>query len=135
MTDSPKANYTGKYLDDSFKFSRFIRVLRKRWIVIAAVSASVFAANAFYTFTRSPLYRSNTSLLISSSTIAVSDIQIPGINPDGPKVNLGTEIGILKSRPLVVLRLPYQIFKFQELTQMDQKLIWVQKLVFSRADL
>ena len=105
MTDSPKANYTGKYLDDSFKFSRFIRVLRKRWIVIAAVSASVFAANAFYTFTRSPLYRSNTSLLISSSTIAVSDIQIPGINPDGPKVNLGTEIGILKSRPLVEISL------------------------------
>ncbi len=105
MIDSPKANYTGKYLDDSFKFARFIRVLRKRWIVIAAVSASVFAANAFYTFTRSPLYKSNTSLLISSSTIAVSDIQIPGISADSPKVNLGTEIGILKSRPLVEISL------------------------------
>jgi len=105
MTDNPKANYTGKYLDDSFKFARFIRVLRKRWIVIAAVSASVFAANAFYTFTRQPLYRSTTSLLISSSTIPVSDIKIPGLNPDGPKVNLGTEIGILKSRPLVEVSL------------------------------
>jgi capsular exopolysaccharide synthesis family protein len=105
MTDSPKANYTGKYLDGSFKFAKFIRILRKRWIVIAAVSASVFAANAFYTFTRQPLYRSTTSLLISSSTIPVSDIKIPGINPDGPKVNLGTEIGILKSRPLVEISL------------------------------
>lgn len=105
MTDNPKANYTGKYLDDSFKFARFIRVLRKRWIVIAAVSASVFAANAFYTFSRPPLYKSTTALLISSSTIPVSDIQIPGINPDGPKVNLGTEIGILKSRPLVEISL------------------------------
>ena len=105
MTDNPKANYTGKYLDDSFKLARFIRVLRKRWIVIAAVSASVFAANAFYTFTRPPLYKSTTSLLIGSSTVSVSDIQIPGLNPDGPKVNLLTEIGILKSRPLIEIAL------------------------------
>jgi len=100
MIDNPKANYTGKFADDSFKLARFIRVLRKRWIVIAAISASVFAANSFYTFTRTPLYRSTTSMLINNSTIPVSDIQIPGLG-SGPNINLGTEVGILKSQPLV----------------------------------
>jgi capsular exopolysaccharide synthesis family protein len=101
MIDSPKVNYTGNYADGSFKLTRFVRALRKRWIAILAVSATVFAGSAFYTLTRTPQYRSNTSLLISNSTIPVSDIQIPGLSSDGPRVNLATEIGIVKSRPLV----------------------------------
>ena len=52
MTEYPKATYAGKYVDDSFKLAKFFRVLRKRWIVIVAVSASVFVGNAYYTFIR-----------------------------------------------------------------------------------
>ena len=100
MTEYPKANYVGRYVDDSFKLAKFFRVLRKRWIVIAAVSVTVFAGNIYYTFTRTPQYRSNASLLINNSTIAVSDIQVPGL-ASGSLINLGTEIGILRSRPLI----------------------------------
>jgi polysaccharide biosynthesis transport protein len=91
--------YVGKYVDDSFKLTKFFRVLRKRWIVIVAVSVTVFAGNTYYTFTRTPQYRSSASLLVNS-TIAVSDIQLPGL-PTSSTVNLGTEIAILKSRPLI----------------------------------
>ncbi|BBC23981.1 GumC family protein [Pseudanabaena sp. ABRG5-3] len=100
MTEYPKANYAGKYIDDSFKLAKFFRVLRKRWMVIVAVSVTVFAGNTYYTFTRTPQYRSNASLLINNSTIAVSDIQVPGL-PGTSLINLGTEIGILRSRPLI----------------------------------
>ena len=100
MTEYPKATYAGKYVDDSFKLAKFFRVLRKRWIVIVAVSASVFVGNAYYTFTRTPQYRSSASLLINNSTIAISDIQVPGL-PGSSLINLGTEIGILRSRPLI----------------------------------
>lgn len=99
MTEYPKATYVGKYVDDSFKLAKFLRVLRKRWIVIVAVSVTVFAGNTYYTFTRTPQYRSSASLLVNS-TIAVSDIQLPGL-PTSSTVNLGTEIAILKSRPLI----------------------------------
>ncbi|TYQ28735.1 polysaccharide biosynthesis tyrosine autokinase [Pseudanabaena sp. UWO311] len=99
MTEYPKATYVGKYVDDSFKLAKFFRVLRKRWIVIVAVSVTVFAGNTYYTFTRTPQYRSSASLLVNS-TIAVSDIQLPGL-PSSSTVNLGTEIAILKSRPLI----------------------------------
>ena len=100
MTEYPKANYVGRYVDDSFKLAKFFRVLRKRWIVIVAVSVTVFAGNTYYTFTRTPQYRSSSSLLINNSTIAVSDIQVPGLT-SGSLINLGTEIGILRSRPLI----------------------------------
>ncbi len=100
MTEYPKATYTGKYVDDSFKLAKFFRVLRKRWIVVVAVSVTVFAGNTYYTFTRTPQYRSNASLLINNSTIPVSDIQVPGL-PSSSLINLGTEIGILRSRPLI----------------------------------
>jgi polysaccharide biosynthesis transport protein len=99
MTEYPKATYVGKYVDDSFKLAKFLRVLRKRWIVIVAVSVTVFAGNTYYTFTRTPQYRSSASLLVNS-TIAVSDIQLPGL-PTSSLVNLGTEIAILRSRPLI----------------------------------
>jgi len=99
MTEYPKATYVGKYVDDSFKLTKFFRVLRKRWIVIVAVSVTIFAGNTYYTFTRTPQYRSSASLLVNS-TIAVSDIQLPGL-PTSSTVNLGTEIAILKSRPLI----------------------------------
>ncbi len=99
MTEYPKATYVGKYVDDSFKLAKFFRVLRKRWIVIVAVSVTVFAGNTYYTFTRTPQYRSSASLLVNS-TIAVSDIQLPGL-PTSSLVNLGTEIAILRSRPLI----------------------------------
>lgn len=104
MIDNPKANYTGKYADDSFKLARFLRVLRKRWVAILAVSATVFAGNAFYTLTRTPQYRSTATMLINNSTIPVSDIQIPGAS-SSPIINLTTEVGILKSRPLVEIAL------------------------------
>ena len=100
MTEYPKANYVGRYVDDSFKLAKFFRVLRKRWIMIVAVSVTVFAGNTYYTFTRTPQYRSSASLLINNSTIAVSDIQVPGL-PGSSLINLGTEIGILRSRPLI----------------------------------
>ena len=100
MTEYPKANYVGRYVDDSFKLAKFFRVLRKRWIVIVAVSVTVFAGNTYYTFTRTPQYRSSASLLINNSTIAVSDIQVPGLQGSS-FINLGTEIGILRSRPLI----------------------------------
>jgi len=99
MTEYPKATYVGKYVDDSFKLAKFFRVLRKRWIVIVAVSVTVFAGNTYYTFTRTPQYRSSASLLVNT-TIAVSDIQLPTL-PTSNVVNLGTEIAILKSRPLI----------------------------------
>lgn len=101
MTEYPKATYVGKYAaDDSFKLAKFLRILRKRWIVIAAMAAAIFAGNTYYVFTRTPLYKSSAALLINNSTIAVSDIQIPGL-PSSSAINLGTEIGILKSRPLI----------------------------------
>ncbi|MFM7888058.1 MAG: GumC family protein, partial [Pseudanabaena sp.] len=100
MTEYPKATYAGKYVDDSFKLAKFFRVLRKRWIVIASVSATVFIGNAYYTFTRTPQYRSSASLLINNSTIPVSDIQVPGLSSSS-LINLGTEIAILRSRPLI----------------------------------
>jgi len=100
MTEYPKANYVGRYVDDSFKLAKFFRVLRKRWIVIVAVSASVFAGTTYYTFTRTPQYRAGAALLINNSTISVSDIQVPGL-PGTSSINLGTEIGILRSRPLI----------------------------------
>ncbi len=100
MTAYPKATYVGKYVDDSFKLAKFLRVLRKRWVAIVAVSVTVFAANTYYTFTRVPQYRSTASLLINNSTIPVSDIQLPGL-PASSTINLGTEIGILRSRSLV----------------------------------
>lgn len=103
MTEYPKATYVGKYVDDSFKLAKFLRILRKRWIVIVAVSVTVFAGNTYYTFTRTPQYRSSASLLVNS-TIAVSDIQLPGL-PTSSLVNLGTEIAILKSRPLIEIAL------------------------------
>ncbi len=99
MNEYPKSNYVSKYVDDSFKLGKFLRVLRKRWLVVVAVSVTVFAGNAYYTFTRTPQYRSNASLLINS-TIAVSDIQVPGL-PNTSLINLGTEIAILRSRPLI----------------------------------
>ncbi|MEA5478976.1 polysaccharide biosynthesis tyrosine autokinase [Pseudanabaena galeata UHCC 0370] len=99
MTEYPKATYVGKYVDDSFKLAKFFRVLRKRWIVIVAVSVSVFAGNTYYTFTRTPQYRSTSSLLVNS-TIAISDIQLPGLSTSS-LVNLSTEVAILESRPLI----------------------------------
>ena len=105
MTVYPKATDVGKYVDDSFKLGKFFRVLRKRWLVIVAVSATVFAGNTYYTFSRTPLYRSTSALLINNSTIAVSDIQIPGLTTSSSATNLGTEIGILKSRPLIEIAL------------------------------
>ena len=100
MAEYPKTTNVGKYVDDSFKFAKFVRVLRKRWIVIVAVSTTVFAGITYFTFTRTPLYRSTASLLINNSTIPVSDIQIPGL-PASSAINLGTEIGILRSRSLI----------------------------------
>lgn len=101
MTEYPKTTYVGKYAaDDSFKLAKFLRILRKRWIVIAATAATIFAGNTYYVFTRTPLYKSSAALLINNSTIAVSDIQIPGL-PSSSAINLGTEVGILRSRPLI----------------------------------
>lgn len=101
MTEYPKTTYVGKYAaDDSFKLAKFLRILRKRWIVIAAMAATIFAGNTYYVFTRTPLYKSSAALLINNSTIAVSDIQIPGL-PSSSAINLGTEVGILRSRPLI----------------------------------
>jgi len=99
MTEYPKDTYVGKYVDDSFKLAKFFRVLRKRWIAIVAVSVTVFAGNTYHTFTRIPLYRSTSSLLVNS-TIVVSDIQVPGL-ATSPLVNLSTEVAILRSRPLI----------------------------------
>jgi capsular exopolysaccharide synthesis family protein len=100
MTAYPKTSYVGKYVDDSFKLAKLVRILRKRWIAIVAVSVTVFAGNAFYTFTRVPQYRSTASLLINSS-VNVSEIQIPGLPNNSATNLLSTEIAILKSRPLI----------------------------------
>ncbi|MDX2257041.1 MAG: polysaccharide biosynthesis tyrosine autokinase [Pseudanabaenaceae cyanobacterium bins.39] len=100
MSEYPKTAYVGKYVDDSFQLAKVLRILRKRWLIIATTAAAIFAGNTYYTFTRTPLYRSTATLLINNSTIAVSDIQIPGL-PSSSSINLGTEINILKSRPLI----------------------------------
>ena len=104
MTENPKPTYVGKYVDDSFKFAKLVRVIRKRWLAIVAVSVTVFAANAYYTFTRTPQYRSTASLLINSA-INVSDIKLPGMGSAPNASQLGTEIVILKSRPLIEIAL------------------------------
>jgi uncharacterized protein involved in exopolysaccharide biosynthesis len=62
--NSTSAKY---YTDDSFKLNRFLRTLRKRWVAIVAVSAAIFGGTAYFTMTRTPMYQSTASLLISSS--------------------------------------------------------------------
>lgn len=59
----------------------------------------MFAGNSYYTFTRTPQYRSSASLLVNT-TIAVSDPQLSGLATNS-LINLGTEVAILKSRPLI----------------------------------
>lgn len=94
-----KATYVGKYVDNSFKFAKVLRVFRDRWKVIATVSVTMIAGSFLYTFTRTPQYRSSASLLVNLP------ISSPNIQPTGAStssmVDLGTEIAILKSRPLI----------------------------------
>ena len=98
------ANYSvnSNQFDNSINVVKLLRTLRKRWIAVVAVSATVFAGVAAYTFTRTPLYESSASILIDKSSIAVSELPIPdsegNFSRDG---SLSTEMAILGSRSLV----------------------------------
>ncbi|MEI6427973.1 MAG: polysaccharide biosynthesis tyrosine autokinase [Pseudanabaena sp. ELA607] len=97
--NSTSAKY---YTDDSFKLSRFLRTLKKRWVAIVAVSAAVFGGTTYFTLTRIPMYQSTASLLISSSAIAISDVDSnAGSGSNLRQINLNTEISVLRSRPLI----------------------------------
>ena len=97
--NSTSAKY---YTDDSFKLNRFLRTLRKRWVAIVAVSAAVFGGTAYFTMTRTPMYQSTASLLISNSAVAISDVDAnAGGGSNLRQINLNTEISVLRSRPLI----------------------------------
>ncbi len=98
------ANYSvnSNQFDNSINVVKLLRTLRKRWIAVAAVSATVFAGVAAYTFTRTPLYESSASILIDKSTISVSELPIPDSEGNFPRDgSLSTEMAILASRSLV----------------------------------
>jgi uncharacterized protein involved in exopolysaccharide biosynthesis len=88
--------------DESIDLSRFLRTLRKRWLVVASISATVFATVAAYTYIKEPVYQSETSLLIDDATISVSNLPVnEGLDKYSKEPSLDTEIAILKSRSLV----------------------------------
>jgi capsular exopolysaccharide synthesis family protein len=100
MAEYPKIKYTSSEVDDSFNFAKFLRILRKRWKTIAVIAVTVSVGNIYYTFTRTPEYLASASLLVNS-TIAVSEIQIPGMSSASSSSGLNTEVAILKSRTLL----------------------------------
>ncbi len=79
------------------------QTLRRRWAIVIAVSATVFAGAAFSTFTKTPKYQSETLILVNDNTsvpvVPTSDTGNQSI--DESNKELATEIQILKSRPLV----------------------------------
>jgi succinoglycan biosynthesis transport protein ExoP len=88
--------------DESIDLSRFLRTLRKRWLVVASISATVFATVAAYTYIKEPVYQSETSLLIDDATISVSNLPVnEGLDQYSKDPSLETEIAILRSRSLV----------------------------------
>jgi polysaccharide biosynthesis transport protein len=102
MSEMADYSVNSNQFDGSINIARLLRISRKRWLAVVAVSATVFAGVAAYTFTRTPLYESTASILIDKSTIAVSELPIPdsegNFSRDG---TLSTEMAILSSRSLV----------------------------------
>ncbi len=94
--NSPGYTY---YRERPFRFARVVRMLRKRWLIVVGTAATVFVGSAFHTFTQTPQYQSTASLLIDNSKITVSPLDVPGLRDR--EVDMGTEIAILRSRPLI----------------------------------
>lgn len=80
------------------------RVLRKRWLPAVIVAGTVFGGVTFLTLTRTPLYQSETLILLDKETKDAAQINLGNnaapVTVDTSK-DLSTEIQILKSRPLV----------------------------------
>jgi len=80
------------------------RVLRKRWLPAVMVAGTVFSGVTVLTLTTTPLYQSETLILVDKDTKDAAQINL-GDNAAAAAVdtskNLSTEIQILKSRPLV----------------------------------
>lgn len=79
------------------------RVLRKRWLTAVVVAGTVFGAVTLSTLTRTPLYQSETLILLDKETqnaaqINLGDSAAPAVDN---YTDLSTEIQILKSRPLL----------------------------------
>jgi capsular exopolysaccharide synthesis family protein len=95
------AEYSVTYREES-SFAKLQRILWRRWLVAVAASATVFAGAAAYTFTRTHIYESSTSLLVDINANRTGDVQGKSdrfINRD--RVNVATEIAILRSLPLI----------------------------------
>lgn len=80
------------------------RVLRKRWLSAVMVASTVFGGVTILTLTRTPLYQSETLILVDKEAKDAAQIDL-GDNAAAAAVDtskdLSTEIQILKSRPLV----------------------------------
>lgn len=94
------------------------RTVRKRWLPALGVAATVFAGVAFYTATRTPVYQSDFSIAVDSTSTAPA---VP-TEADGLTKDLFTEIQILQSPPLLnrtikKLGAPYNDITAVELAQ------------------
>src|SRR5512136_1869519 len=88
------------------------RTLRKRWLVVVAVGATVFGGVAFSTLTTIPKYQSETLILLDNKT-AVPVVPILAGQDAAAGKDLSTEIQILRSHSLVAkaiseLQAPYK---------------------------
>jgi len=95
------------------------RTLRKRWLPVLGVAATVFAGVAFYTATRTPIYQSDFSIAVDSTSTAAPALP----TEEGLlRKDLFTEIQILQSPPLLnrtikKLGAPYNNITAVELAQ------------------
>jgi succinoglycan biosynthesis transport protein ExoP len=82
------------------------RTLRKRWLVVVAVAATVFGGVAFSTLTTTPKYQSETLILLDNKTaVPVVTTIVPQEVATGK--DLSTEIQILQSPSLVAKAISY----------------------------
>jgi len=102
---TPKNNLPGEIAASrSLNGNELWRVLRKRWLPAVMVAGTIFGGVTVFTLTRTPLYRSETLILLDKETNDAAQINL-GDNAAPAAIDtskdLSTEIEILKSRPLV----------------------------------
>ncbi|WP_374471241.1 GumC family protein [Phenylobacterium sp.] len=79
---------------------RLVVTVRRYWLVFLGVLGAVMAADIVYTFTRTPLYTANASVMIDTRQRSVSDVKevVSDLAPQTAVVD--TEVELIRSRAL-----------------------------------
>lgn len=94
MENNRSVDFSEDFDDSGLDFRRYVKLLRKQWLVILSVVGVIFSATIMYTYTTTPIYMAYSQVLIEKNTgKSTLESSYYGYDPDF----LETQAEIIKS--------------------------------------